>query len=87
MKAAENASEARTRASPVRVAPAPPPAATSATPANDTPKPVQATGGAARRCWTAATPATSTGVAPTSRAAWLTLVRVIPAFWTRIDPP
>jgi hypothetical protein len=31
--------------------------------------------------------ATSTGVAPTSRAAWLTPVRVMPAFCTRMDPP
>jgi hypothetical protein len=84
---AEKSSDPRTRASPVRVAPPPPPAATRPTPANDTAKPVQATGRATRRCRRAAMTATSTGVAPTSRAAWLTLVRVIPAFCTRIDPP
>jgi hypothetical protein len=84
---AESITDASTRPSPVKVAPPPPPAATSATPANDTVKPVQAAGCAARRCRTAATTATSTGVAPTSRAAWLTLVRAIPAFCTRIDPP
>jgi hypothetical protein len=69
VNAAEKASEARTRASPARVAPAPPPAATSATPANDPAKPAQATGGAALRWRAAASTATSTGVAPTSRAA------------------
>ena len=31
--------------------------------------------------------ATSTGVAPTSRAAWLTLVRPIPAFCSSTEPP
>jgi hypothetical protein len=35
----------------------------------------------------AAITATITGVAPTSMAAWLTLVRVSPAFGSRIDPP
>ena len=84
---AEKPSEARTSPSPARVAPPPPPAATSPTPASDTAKPIQATGRATLWCATAAMTATSTGVAPTSRAAWLTLVRVIPAFWTRIDPP
>ena len=31
--------------------------------------------------------ATSTGVAPISRAAWVTLVRLIPAFCTMTEPP
>jgi hypothetical protein len=31
--------------------------------------------------------ATMTGVAPISRAAWLTLVRLIPAFCRTTDPP
>jgi hypothetical protein len=84
---AESPSDARTSPSPAKPAPPPPPAATSPTPANDTAKPVQATGGATLRCRRAAMTATSTGVAPMSRAAWLTLVRVIPAFCTRIDPP
>ena len=84
---AEKASDARTSPSPAKLAPPPPPAATRPTPANDTAKPVQATGRATLWCRTAAMPATMTGVAPMSRAAWLTLVRVIPAFWTRIDPP
>jgi len=84
---AERTSDARTRPSPLKVAPPPPPAATRPTPTNDTAKPVQATGRATLRCRTAAMTATSTGVAPTSRAAWVTLVRVIPAFCTRIDPP
>jgi Lrp/AsnC family transcriptional regulator, leucine-responsive regulatory protein len=84
---AENPSDARTSPSPAKLAPPPPPTATRPTPANDTAKPVQATGGATLRCRRAAMTATSTGVAPMSRAAWLTLVRVIPAFCTRIDPP
>jgi hypothetical protein len=84
---AESPSEARTRALPDRVAPPLPPAATRATPANDTANPVQAAGGPGRRSRAAARRATSTGVAPMSRAAWLTLVRVIPAFWSRIAPP
>lgn len=84
---AESITDASTRPSPVRVAPPPPPAATSATPASDTAKPIQATGRAIRRCRTAATTATSTGVAPTSRAAWVTLVRAIPVLCRRIDPP
>ena len=87
VKAAEKSSDARTRPSPAKLAPSPPPAATRPTPANDSAKPVQATGRATLACCTAARKATSTGVAPTSRAAWLTLVRVIPAFWIRIDPP
>jgi hypothetical protein len=57
------------------------------TPANDTANPVQAARGPSRRSRAAAMRATSTGVAPMSRAAWLTLVRVMPAFWTRIAPP
>jgi hypothetical protein len=85
--AAEIPSEARTSPSPDRAAPPAPPAATRATPADDTPNPVQAAGGPSRRSLAAAMAATSTGVAPTSRAAWLTLVRVIPAFWTRTAPP
>ena len=85
--AAESPSDARTRPSPDRLAPPPPPAATRATPPNDTANPVQAAGGPSRRSRAAAMSATSTGVAPTSRAAWLTLVRVMPAFWTRIAPP
>ena len=31
--------------------------------------------------------ATSTGTAPMSRAAWVTLVRLMPAFCTMTDPP
>ena len=87
VKAAEKSRDARTRPSPAKLAPSPPPAATRPTPASDSAKPDQATGRATLAWWTAARKATSTGVAPTSRAAWLTLVRVIPAFWIRIDPP
>jgi hypothetical protein len=84
---AEKSSDARTSPSPARVAPPLPPAATRPTPASDTAKPSHATGRAISRCRRAATIATSTGEAPTSRAPWLTLVRAIPAFCTRIDPP
>jgi Lrp/AsnC family transcriptional regulator, leucine-responsive regulatory protein len=84
---AEQSSDARTRPSPPKLAPPPPPAATSPTPANDSPWPAQPSGRATVRCPTAAMTAISTGVAPTSRAAWLTLVRAIPAFCTRIAAP
>jgi hypothetical protein len=39
------------------------------------------------RSRTAAMIATSTGVAPTSSAAWVTLVRMTPSFWIRTVPP
>ena len=55
-------------------------AVTSPTPPSDSAKPNQATGRATVRCHTAAMIATSTGTAPMSRAAWVTLVRVMPAF-------
>ena len=79
--------DASTRASPVAVALPPPPPATRPTPASDTAKPAQATGRATACCQAAAMIATSTGAEPISSAAWLTLVRVMPAFCTTTDPP
>jgi hypothetical protein len=85
---ADTSSDASTTRSPPAVAPPPPPApVTSPTPASDTANPVQATGWASVRCHTAATTATSTGAAPISRAAWLTLVRSMPMFCSTTDPP
>ena len=87
MTPADSRSEASTRPSPTVVAPPPPPPAIKPTPSNDTTKPAQATGRATFRCHTAAMIATSTGVAPISRAAWVTLVRLMPAFCTMTEPP
>ena len=67
--------------------PPPPPAVTRPTPSSDTTNPTQATGLATSRCQTAAMIATSTGTAPISSAAWVTLVRVMPAFCTMTEPP
>jgi hypothetical protein len=58
-----------------------------ATPASETAKPSQATGRATVWCHSAAMTATMTGAAPMSRAACVTLVRVMPAFCTNTDPP
>jgi hypothetical protein len=57
------------------------------TPISDTAKPTQATGRATVRCHSAAMTATSMGTAPISRAACVTLVRMMPAFCTMTDPP
>jgi hypothetical protein len=85
---AEMSSEISTRPSPGMVAPAPPPpVVTRPTPPSETAKPAQASGRATVWCHSAAMTATSTGTAPISRAAWVTLVRVIPAFCTTTDPP
>ncbi len=84
---AEMSNEISTSPSPPKVAPPPPPPAISATPASDTTNPAQATGRATERCHTAAMTATSIGTAPISSAAWVTLVRVMPAFCTMTDPP
>jgi hypothetical protein len=85
---AEISSETSTRASPRTLAPPPPPpAVTRPTPPSEIAKPSHAAGRAMARCHTAAMIATSTGTAPISRAAWVTLVRVIPAFCTMTDPP
>jgi hypothetical protein len=85
---AASSSEASTRPSPRPVAPPPPPpAVTRATPPSEIAKPSQASGRATVRCHSAAMTATSTGTAPISRAAWVTLVRVIPAFCRMTVPP
>ena len=85
---ADSSSEASTRPSPPRVAPPPPPpAVTRPTPASDSAKPAQATGRARVCCHSAAMTATSTGTAPISSAAWVTLVRAMPAFCKMTEPP
>jgi hypothetical protein len=84
---AEQSSDASTKPSPRTVAPPPSPAATTPTPANDTRNPSHAAGGAGARIAIAEMTATITGMAPTSTAAWLTLVRATPAFWMRIVAP
>jgi len=84
---AEMTSEAITRASPVAEAPPPRPTVTRPTPASDTANPAQATGRATARCQSAAMTATITGTVPISSAAWVTLVRVMPAFCTTTEPP
>ena len=88
VNAADSSTEASTSPSPLTVAPPPPPPAViRPTPLSETAKPSQATGRATAWCHTAAMTATSTGTAPISRAAWVTLVRVIPAFCTMTVPP
>jgi hypothetical protein len=84
---AEMSSETRTSPSPDSAAPPPPTPAIRPTPPSDTTKPAQATGRATVWCQTAAMIATSTGTAPMSRAAWVTLVRTMPAFCTMTEPP
>jgi hypothetical protein len=88
VNAADSSTEASTRPSPPSfVPPPPPPTVTRPTPPSDTAKPAQATGRATARSHSAAMIATSTGTAPISSAAWLTLVRLIPAFCMMTEPP
>ena len=75
---ADTRTDSSTRPSPIAEAPPPWPPVTRPTPASDTPKPSQATGRATARCQTAAITATSTGTAPISNAAWVTLVSATP---------
>jgi hypothetical protein len=77
---AHSSTDTRTRPSPDAVAPPPAPPVSRATPQAEAPKPAHAAGRATVRCHNAAITATSTGTAPISRAAWLTLVRLMPAF-------
>ena len=84
---AEISNESSTRPSPGTDAPPPWPPVTRPTPASDTPNPAQATGRATACCQTAAITATSTGTAPMSSAAWVTLVRATPAFCSTTDAP
>jgi len=87
VNADDSSSDARTRPSPPAVAPPPPPPVMTPTPASESAKPAQATGRATVCCQSAAMTAIRTGAAPISRAAWLTLVRLIPAFCTTTAPP
>ena len=87
MNAADSSSDTSTRPSPLTEAPPPWPPVTRPTPASDTANPTQATGRATACRQSAAMTATSTGTAPISNAAWVTLVRVMPAFCRRTDPP
>jgi len=84
---ADSSSDPSTRPSPAAVAPPPRPPVTRPTPASDTANPAQATGRATVRGQSAAMTATMTGTVPISSAAWMTLVRVMPAFCTTTDPP
>jgi hypothetical protein len=89
---ADSSSEASISRSPAALPPpAPPPIALPPvirpTPASDSANPAQAAGRAIARCHTAAMTATSTGVAPTSSAAWVTLVLASPAFCSSTEPP
>jgi hypothetical protein len=84
---ADTSSDASTSASPAVLAPPPRLPVTRPTPASDSAKPAQATGRATARYHTAAMIATSTGTVPISSAAWVTLVRVMPAFCTTTEPP
>jgi hypothetical protein len=87
VKPAEASWEARTRPSPASVEPAPWPAVMKPTPASDNANPAQASGRATLCPSTAASSATSTGVAPMSNAAWVTLVRSMPRFCRTTEPP
>jgi Lrp/AsnC family transcriptional regulator, leucine-responsive regulatory protein len=84
---ADTSCDASTSPSPASVAPPPLPPATRTTPASDTANPAQASGRATLCCHTAAMIAISTGAAPISNAAWVTLVRMIPRFCSTTDPP
>ena len=65
----------------------PPDPATRPTPPSATAKPAHATGPVVERPRAAATSATRAGIAPTISAAWVTLVRAMPRFWSRTTPP
>ena len=87
MNAADIVTESRTSRSPASEVPAPPPPATRATPASASSEPPHMRRLPEPRPSTAAMAATSTGTAPTISAAWLTLVRSMPAFWSTITTP
>jgi len=85
---ADSTSDTSTSPSPPTLAPPPPPPAViRLTPPSEIAKPTQASGRATARFHIAATTATSTGTAPISRAACVTLVRAMPAFCTMTVPP
>ena len=87
MKSAEPVTESSTSRSPASAVPAPPPPATRPTPASAISAPIHAGAGLEPRRRSAVMMTTSTGTAPTISAAWLTLVRSIPAFCSRITTP
>ena len=87
MNAALPATEASTSRSPAPDTPPPPVPATSATPASASANPNQADRPADPRPAMVVKSATSAGTAPTISAAWLTLVRSMPAFWSTITRP
>jgi len=87
VKPAEASCPASTSPSPPRLEPAPRPPAMKPTPASDSANPAHAIGRAVPRPAAAARTATSTGVAPMSSAACVTLVRSMPRFCIRTDPP
>ena len=87
VKPADTSCATSTRPSPPSVDPVPWPLAMKPTPASDRPNPAQAAGLATLCLSTAAMIATSTGVAPISSAAWVTLVRWIPRFCSSTEPP
>jgi hypothetical protein len=84
---AEASCPASTSPSPPKLDPPPRPPAMRPTPASDRANPAHATGRATPRPVTAAMTATSTGVAPMSSAACVTLVRSMPRFCSRTEPP
>jgi hypothetical protein len=84
---ADRTSDARTSESPVNVAAPPPSAAIPATPVSATANPAHETGPTTLRPSPTAISATRIGVPPTSRAAWLTLVRAMPAFCNTMTMP
>ena len=87
MNAADRSTEPSTSRSPGAVAPPPAAPATKAIPTSATPYPAQMRGRVALSPSPAASTATRTGTAPTTIAAWLTLVRSMPAFWSTITAP
>ena len=87
MKTAEPDTEASTNRSPATLEPAPPAPATRPTPASASAYPPHSDGRAMPSPLPAVISATSTGTAPTTSAAWLTLVRSMPAFCSRITAP
>ena len=87
MKPAEPVTDASTSRSPASEVPAPPPPATRPTPASASSEPIHAAAAAVPRPTAAEMTATSTGTAPTISDACVTLVRSMPAFWSRITAP
>lgn len=87
VNAADSTREASSRPSPLTVDPPVALPVIRPTPASETAKPSQATGRVVVRCHAAAMIAISTGTAPNSIAAWLTLVRLTPAFCKITEPP